>query len=48
MKILPIAISLVLSLAATASRAADGVITVKSPYSAKETMDRFEGCALNP
>ncbi len=45
MKFLPIAISLFLSLTAPTSQAADGLITVKSPYPAKETMDRFEGVA---
>ena len=45
MKFIPIAISLVLSLTAATSQAADGLITMKSPFPAKETMDRFEGVA---
>ena len=30
-------------LAASVAGAADGLVAVKSPYSAKETMDRLEG-----
>ena len=45
MKVICIAISLALSFAAATSQAADGLVTVKSQHSAKETMDRFEGIA---
>jgi uncharacterized protein (DUF302 family) len=36
---------LALSLAATLATAADGLVAIKSPYTAKETMDRFEATA---
>jgi uncharacterized protein (DUF302 family) len=45
MKFAPVAIALFLSLTAATSQAADGLVTIKSPYPAKETMDRFEGVA---
>ena len=35
-------LSLSLSLAATTAAAADGLVALKSPYPAKETMNRFE------
>jgi uncharacterized protein (DUF302 family) len=38
-------ITMACALAATASYAVDGLVTMKSPYSAKETMDRLEGNA---
>ena len=43
MKLLHLLASFALVLAATVTEAADGLIAVKSPYSANETMDRFEG-----
>ncbi|MBC7780750.1 MAG: DUF302 domain-containing protein [Proteobacteria bacterium] len=43
MKFVHILTSVALLLAASATSAADGLIAVKSPYSAKETMDRLEG-----
>lgn len=43
MKLLPTLASVALTLSAVASQAADGLIAVKSPYTAKETMDRLEG-----
>jgi uncharacterized protein (DUF302 family) len=43
MKIFPTLITIALTLTAVASQAADGLITLKSSYTAKETMDRFEG-----
>jgi len=42
MKLIKILISIFLLLAASVSLSADGLISVKSPYSAKETMDRLE------
>jgi uncharacterized protein (DUF302 family) len=42
MKLVHILTSLALLVAAQSSRAADGLITVKSPYGAKDTMDRLE------
>jgi uncharacterized protein (DUF302 family) len=45
MKHLIVITSIFLSLASGSSHAADGLITLKSPHSAKETMDRFEGVA---
>ena len=45
MKFLPATLSLLLSMTVLASQAADGLVTIKSPYPAKETMDRFEGGA---
>jgi uncharacterized protein (DUF302 family) len=43
MKFLSILTAIAVTLAAAASSAADGLIALKSPYSAKETMDRLEG-----
>lgn len=43
-RLIPAVLSLLLVLPFSAS-AADGLIAVKSPYSAKETMDRFEESA---
>jgi uncharacterized protein (DUF302 family) len=43
MKLLPILAAVALSLSGVASHAADGLITLKSPHAAKETMDRLEG-----
>ena len=43
MKFVPILTSLAVLLAAHMAMAADGLVAVKSPYSAKETMDRLEG-----
>ena len=43
MKFVPILTSLAVLLAVHTAMAADGLIAVKSPYSAKETMDRLEG-----
>ena len=37
-----LSLSLALSLAATTAAAADGLMALKSPYPAKETMNRFE------
>jgi uncharacterized protein (DUF302 family) len=42
MKTLPIFLVLAFALMVSTAGAADGLIAVKSPYSAKETMDRFE------
>jgi len=42
MNIVRVLVSVSLILAACSSYAADGLISVKSPYGAKETMDRFE------
>ena len=42
MKTLRLLTSLTLALAASISSAADGLVSVKSPYGAKETMDRLE------
>jgi uncharacterized protein (DUF302 family) len=43
MNFLPIVFSVVIAFLATGAQAADGLISLKSPYSAKETLDRFEG-----
>ena len=40
--VLALALPLTLALAATAAAAADGLVALKSPYPAKETMNRFE------
>ncbi|WP_293003366.1 DUF302 domain-containing protein [Nevskia sp.] len=45
MKLVNILMSAVLALTVTAASAADGLIVARSPYSAQETMDRFEGIA---
>ncbi|RPJ48964.1 MAG: DUF302 domain-containing protein [Betaproteobacteria bacterium] len=45
MKILPVVAALMLSALAATSSAADGLITVKSPHSVKDTMDRLEAAA---
>ena len=42
MKVLHLFLVLTLALMVSAAGAADGLIVVKSPYSAKDTMDRFE------
>lgn len=42
MKVLQLFLVLILALMVSAAGAADGLIAVKSPYSAKDTMDRFE------
>lgn len=42
MKVLQLFLVLSLALMVSAAGAADGLIAVKSPYSAKDTMDRFE------
>ena len=42
---LHVAVVIVLSLLPVMSRAADGLVAVKSPHSVKETVDRFEGAA---
>ena len=43
MEFLPTLTSLAITLTAVASQAADGLISLKSSYTAKETMDRLEG-----
>jgi uncharacterized protein (DUF302 family) len=43
MKFLPTLTAIAITLTALASHAADGLISLKSSYTAKETMDRFEG-----
>jgi len=45
MKLVHRLLTVILLLSASVSHAADGLIVAKSPYSAKETMDRFEGIA---
>jgi uncharacterized protein (DUF302 family) len=42
MKVLPIALTLALLATPTLVSAADGLVAVKSPYSAKDTMNRLE------
>ena len=42
MKVLQLFLVLSLTLMVSAAGAADGLIAVKSPYNAKDTMDRFE------
>jgi uncharacterized protein (DUF302 family) len=42
MKVLQLFLVLSLALMVSAAGAADGLIAVKSPYNAKDTMDRFE------
>lgn len=42
MKLVQILTTVAILFVASAARAADGLIAVKSPYSAKETMDRLE------
>ena len=43
MKLIHILTSVALLLSVSVTQAADGLTSVKSPYSAKETMDRLEG-----
>lgn len=45
MKIVPVVAALMLSALAATSSAADGLITVKSAHSVKDTMDRLETAA---
>ena len=40
--VLSLSLSFTLALAATTAAAADGLVALKSPYPAKETMNRFE------
>jgi hypothetical protein len=43
MKLMQILTLAAFALVTSAASAADGLIAAKSPYSAKETMDRLEG-----